>query len=352
LKKRIGIIGLGNIGCEHIKGFLRMRDEVEIVAVCDIDLEIAKACAEEFGIKCVCADAEELFAMDEIGAVVVAVPNRFHASLAIAAMDTGKHVLLEKPMGINLADARVIYDRQQSSGLIVMICHQMRWMWWAQAMRKRIAAGDLGHIYHAKAGWRRRKGIPGWGTWFTQMAESGGGPLVDIAVHMLDISLHLMGNPKPLSVSGVTASVFGKERRGIGTWGKPDWAGHFDVEDFASAFVRLEGNRTLSLDVSWAAHVDRPKDYVELLGVDGGLNYYGGELKFLTERDGEVIDEIRTDGNADERVAMNREFLAAIDGGQPPECDAYSGLVTCSVLDAIYRSAKSGSEIVLNNETL
>ena len=141
-----------------------------------------------------------------------------------------------------------------------------------------------------------------------------GGALIDIGVHMLDVTLHLLGNPKPVSVSGVTAAMFGPQRKGIGAWGTPNWDGRFDVEDFASAFVRLEGGSTLSLDVSWAAHVDQSAEYVDLLGDEAGLCYWGGEnatLKFLTEREDEMVDEVIELPQRHERLEMTREFLSA-----------------------------------------
>jgi predicted dehydrogenase len=267
--------------------------------------------------------------------------------VAIAALAAGKHLLLEKPMGATLADALAIYEKQRTSGKTVMLCHQMRWTWWAQAMKQRCESGALGQVYHARTGWMRRKGIPGWGTWFTQKSISGGGPLIDLGVHMLDVTLYLLDNPIPVSVSGVTQAMFGPQRRGIGKWGTPDWDGKFDVEDFASAFIRLEDGRTLSLDVSWAAHVDRPAEYVDLLGEEAGLSYYGGGLKFLTEREGELLDEVIESPGTNERLEMSREFIAAARAGRQASCDAFSGLVNNAILDAIYRSSDCGAEVAI-----
>ena len=117
----------------------------------------------------------------------------------------------------------------------------------------------------------RRKGIPGWGTWFTQMGKSGGGPLIDLGVHMLDLSLYLMGNPKPVSVYGATYAEFGPRKKGIGSWGAPNWDGQYDVEDLATALVKFDNGATLSLDVSWAALIETDNQpYVQLLGSEGG----------------------------------------------------------------------------------
>lgn len=347
---RIGFIGGGNIGRAHMEAFAGLRDdggEVELGAVADVHRAAAQECAQKFAIERIHASADGLIADDSIDAVVIAVPNCWHAPLSIAALGAGKHLMLEKPMGATLAEAEAIYAKQQETGRVVMLCHQMRWTWWAQAMKQRVDAGELGRVYHARTGWMRRKGIPGWGTWFTQKAISGGGPLIDIGVHMLDLTLHLLGNPVPTTVSGVTAAMFGPGKRGIGKWGTPDWDGHFDVEDFASAFVRLADGSTLSLDVSWAAHIDRPAEYIDLLGADAGLSYYGGGLKFLTECEDELVDEVIAPPATDERLEMTREFLHSVRSGTQPACDAFSGLVNNAVLDAIYRSSEAGAEVAV-----
>ena len=347
---KIGFIGAGNIGRTHIEAFAALRDageDVDLFAVADSNRAAATACAEEFGIAEPQLDAMGLIRDRRVDALVLAVPNAWHAPLAMAALRAGKHLLLEKPMGANLADAQSIFQAQQETARVVMLCHQMRWTWWAQAMRRRVEGGELGEVYHARTGWLRRQGIPGWGTWFTRKESSGGGPLIDLGVHMLDLTLHLLGNPVPVSVTGVTAAKFGPRRRGIGKWGTPDWEGEFDVEDFASALVRLGDGRVLNLDVSWAAHVDRPGEYIELLGADAGLSYHSGGLKFLTEREGELFDETIEEPATHERLEMTREFLECARSGSQPACGAFSGLVNNAVLDAIYRSSAGAAEVAI-----
>jgi predicted dehydrogenase len=347
---KIGVIGVGNIGREHIAAFQEVPG-ADVVAVADAQQGAAAKAAKEFGVPQSFESGVELIACDDVEAVVVAVPNRFHESLAIASIGADKHVLLEKPMAIDAAGARSIYRAAKDSGLVVMLGHQYRRTWWAEAMRERIKAGDLGDLYHAKCGWLRRKGIPGWGTWFTRKGESGGGPLIDIGVHMLDITFEMLGSPKPVSVAGATFAAFGPKKKGIGEWGTPDWAGEYDVEDLATAMVRCDGGKVVSLDVSWAAHVDRNEVYFELLGDEGGLVYRGGKLTFLTERDGEIVDEeiAMPEGAGEEkdpgRAGMTAEFLRCVKSGDTPRASAWSGLVNSLVLDAIYRSAEEGMEV-------
>ncbi len=195
-------------------------------------------------------------------------------------------------MGINANAAKQILKASRASDKVVMIGHQMRWESIPMQIKEQVERGELGRIYTAKAGWIRRKGIPGWGTWFTQMDQSGGGPLIDIGVHMLDLALYLMGNPKPVSVYGATYAEFGPRRKGIGTWGKPNWNGTYDVEDLATALIQMEDGSTLTLEVSWAVHMDTDNTpFVHLMGTEGGASYRGANGKLLTEK----FD--RADGN-------------------------------------------------------
>lgn len=219
-------------------------------------MPLAHERAAQYGIPAVAGSPEELIMRDDVDAVIIAVPNHGHAPLAIYALEMGKHALIEKPMGLNAVAAKEIVRAQKRTGRSVMVAHQMRWEWLSLQVRQQIERGELGRIYTAKTGWYRRKGIPGWGTWFTQQSLSGGGPLIDIGVHMLDLAFFLMGEPKPVSVYGAAYAEFGPRKKGIGTWGKPDWNGIFDAEDLATALIKMEDGSTLTLEVSWAVHMD------------------------------------------------------------------------------------------------
>ena len=218
-------------------------------------------------------------------------------------------------------------------------------------VKQQAEKGALGHIYHAKAGWVRRKGIPGWGTWFTQMDKSGGGPLIDLGVHMLDLSLYLMGNPKPVSVYGATYAEFGPRKKGIGSWGAPNWNGHYDVEDLATALIKMDNGATLSLDVSWAALVDTDNQpYVQLLGSEGGASIRGAKGKLMAEMfDREADVELSIpDRDEGSRVRMAKHFLACIRDGAAPITSVMTGYTNNLILDAIYRSSQTGREVQLN----
>ncbi|WP_409345073.1 Gfo/Idh/MocA family protein [Paenibacillus sp. MBLB4367] len=350
-KIRIGIIGAGNIANVHINDYLKLQDECEITAITDVALPLAEQRAKEYGIPNVYRTAEELIGSDEVDAVIVAVPNKFHAPLAVAAMEAGKHVLLEKPMGLNAADAKQIVRVQQKTGRIVMVGHQRRFEYLAMQIKEQVVRGELGRIYTAKTGWYRRKGIPGWGTWFTQMAVSGGGPLIDIGVHMLDLALHLMGNPKPVAVYGATYAEFGPQRKGIGNWGTPNWDGVYDVEDLATALIRMEDGSTLTLEVSWAVHMNTDSTpFIHLMGSEGGAYLAGDNGKYLTEKFDKAMEvELATPANDEgSRRRMCKHFLECIRTGQEPLTSVMTGLANNLILDAIYESSRTGGEVKLD----
>ncbi|MBD2847349.1 Gfo/Idh/MocA family oxidoreductase [Paenibacillus sp. IB182496] len=350
-KIKIGILGAGNIGNVHIQNFRQLEESCQITTITDAYLPLAEARAAEYGIPKVYDTPEALIESTDVDAVIIGVPNQFHAKYAIAALEAGKHVLLEKPMGLNADDARRIYAASQKSDKTLMVAHQMRFDSVSMQIKEQVERGELGRIYTAKTGWFRRKGIPGWGTWFTQMNQSGGGPLIDIGVHMVDLALYLMGNPKPVSVYGATYAEFGPKRQGIGSWGKPNWDGQFDVEDLATAMIKMEDGSTLTLEVSWAVHMDTDNTpFIHLMGTDGGANYRGNTGKLLMEKFNRPLEAPLAVPDNDEgaRLRLSRHFLDCLHTGKAPISSALTGLTNNLILDAIYESSRTGNEVKLN----
>lgn len=349
---KVGMIGAGGIGRVHMETFAK-TEGAEIVAVTDVNREAAEKAAKDYGIARVHDSAEKLIEDPDLDAVIIGVPNKWHAPLAVKALQANKHVLLEKPMAIDLNDAKKIRDAALKSDRVLMISHQMRWEGPAMAVKEKVEQGELGNIYHAKTVWFRRKGIPGWGSWFTQKQMSGGGPLIDIGVHMLDLALYLMGNPKPVSVTGSTYAEFGPKKRGIGNWGTPNWDGVFDVEDIASAFIKMEDGSSLTLDVSWAVHMDTDSmPFIHLMGSEGGASIRGNKVKILKEIDNEAKDfelVVDTDDKA-ARVRLSQHFIDCIREGKKPISDVMSGYTNNLILEAIYESSRTGREVILNWE--
>jgi len=350
-KTKIGIIGAGNIGTVHLQQFTQLAERCEITALTDTYWPAAERKAKEYGVPHVPRLPEELIHRDDVDAVIIAVPNQFHAPLALEAIRAGKHVLLEKPMGLNAEAARSIYAAAERSQQVVMVAHQMRFESIPMQIKNIVERGELGQIYTAKTGWYRRKGIPGWGTWFTRMEQSGGGPLIDIGVHMLDLALYLMGNPKPVAVFGSTYAEFGPKRRGIGTWGRPDWNGVYDVEDLATALIKMEDGSSLTLEVSWAVHMDTDNmPFIHLMGTEGGASCKGSEGKLLYEKFDRPLETLldKPEQDEGERQRLSRHFLDCVQLGQTPISSALTGLTNNLVLDAIYESSRTGHEVQLN----
>ena len=347
---RMGVVGAGFIGKVHLGQFGSVEG-VTLEGIYDPLEGAAAAAAREYGVNKVYESDTQLIESSEIDAVVLAVPNKLHAPLAVKALEAGKHVLLEKPMALSGTLAADIVRAQKKAGTVLMIAHQQRWEDLSLKIKAQADAGEFGRIYNAKTAMWRTCGIPGWGSWFTRMAESGGGPLIDIGVHAVDLAMYLMGNPKPVSVFGSTYAEFGPDKRGIGSWGTPQWDGVFDVEDLATAMIKMEDGSTLTLEVSWAANTDPSNgQLLHLMGTEGGVSMYPGRAMFIHQKFGQTCTtEIKPNPKAaNARDLLSRHFVECISTGTQPISDGLSGLKNNMILDAIYASAKSGDVVKLD----
>lgn len=345
---KVGVVGVG-IGRVHLHGYGLLKD-VKVQAICDIDEERGKAAAQEFKVDKFYNDSALLFADPDIDAVSIAVPNDVHAPLAIAAVKAGKHVICEKPIANTLANAQLIADaarEAEAAGKVFMLGMNNRYRGDTQVLRKFIDAGSLGEIYHAKCGWIRRSGIPGFGGWFTTKKRSGGGPMIDIGVHVLDLTMYLMGNPIPVSATGVAHSKFG--HRGLGT---SNWAVHpgvesktFDVEDFAAGFVKFSNGATLAIEASWASHIKEDSFYSSVLGTEGGADLE--PLTIYRTEQGVSVDLKPKFPSINGHEAEIKHFVECIKSGSTPISTAEQGLHVLQILDAIYRSSETGREALI-----
>lgn len=348
---RLGYIGAGNI----IRGHLRSTKELglEPVGVYDIVPSIGETVAREFGVGKVCYSLEELLAIKDIDAVVVGTPNKFHAEQAVAALQAGKHVLLEKPMAMNAAECDRIIAARNKTGKIVQIGMAQRFRGSSQTLKKLVQSGACGDIYAGQSYWYRRRGIPGFGSWFTLKEFSGGGGLIDIGVHMLDLAMYLMGFPKPVAVSGATYNVWKDLDSYLYTsmWAKPVPGGKKDVDDFASAMIRFDQGQTLQLSVSWAMHIGNmdPEMGVRLMGDKGGVELKGMDNPVLySEQAGHITDVKLQYKNVTPMVEEMRHFVECIADNRQPIATPEQGRAVQSVLDAIYRSSAEGREVRLD----
>src|SRR5574340_709446 len=215
-KVRIGVIGAGAIGPAHFRSYQQVAN-CELVAVADVDEGRAKEAAAKFAIPNVFTDYRQMLKGDLVDAVSVCTPNESHAPQSIASLKAGKHVLCEKPLAMNGAQARKMVEAAKQAGKVLMTAQCMRYSGAAQSAKKMIDSGRMGDLYFGKAMLLRRSGIPKG--WFQDLEQAGGGPLLDIGVHCLDLMWYLMGRPHPVSAFGVTFDYLGKSGQGMGGWG-------------------------------------------------------------------------------------------------------------------------------------
>ncbi len=350
---KLGIIGAGAIGRVHAQSAKKVG--VDVFGVADVNGAAAKSFAEAEGLKNHFDSPSKLLASPEVTAVVIGVPNKFHAPLAVEALNAGKDVLLEKPMAMSVAECQQINDAVKKSGKILQMGFVHRYSQVGLAAKQIIDAGRVGKIYHAKAAMYRRRGIPGLGGWFTTKAMSGGGPLIDIGVHVIDLAMHLMNFPKVTRVSGKVYANFGPRMKNYlheSMWaGPPKFDGICDVEDSAHALVRFEGGATLEINVTWAGNIpdNTATDGILFLGDKGGLGFkFGGnEVKLATEEDGFNVDISPKLKAADAWEGEYRAFVKSVTDRTTPEACGVKGQVVQSIIQAIYESSEKDREVEL-----
>ena len=352
-KLRVGIIGCG-VGLAHARGYARLPN-VEIVALADVSLERCQRITREIPVPDLYSSYEELLQREDIDAVSIALPNYLHAPATLAALESGKHVLVEKPLAMTVAEGEAMVATAARTRRKLMICFNYRFRGDSQAIRRYAEGGGLGEVYFARAGWLRQTGIPGLGSWFTNKALSGGGPLIDLGVHVLDLALWLMGAPEPTAVSGMTYAKFGP--RGRGGWGGTRFTvgeAGYTVEDMATGYVRFANGATLALEVSWASFTSHRDDYyVHLFGSEGGaelnVRQYGfaDNVRLYGEAAGaytEMIPRYNEGGGHETAVA---EFVRCIEEDTQPVPGGEDGLRVLRIIQALYQSAAAGREVIL-----
>src|SRR5579871_1388831 len=271
-KLKVGMIGLGGIMKVHMPGWID-NSLTEVVAGCDIDEVPLKAWNEKYGIKNITTNSDDLFNDPSIDIIDICVPNNFHSPLAVKALKAGKNVICEKPLAPNPATIQAMIDARDESGKLLMTAQHFRFTDTAKAMKAEIETGALGEIYHAR-GWMLRRAAAPTRPGFILKEHATGGACIDIGVHILDLTLWFMGNPKPISVTGVSRTELAHKKGAFSIWGGaiPQ---EMDVEEFASAFVRFENGATLILEVSWLLHHDTPVEDMQmwLYGTEGGIQW-------------------------------------------------------------------------------
>lgn len=350
----VGVIGCG-IGKWHLEGY-DTEPRARVLAISGLE-DRCKELANEHNVPDVYTDYREMLARPDIQAVSIAVPNFLHVPIGLDAIAAGKHVLIEKPLARTTDEGEKLVRAAEDAGLVLGIVFNRRSRADMQVLKRAIDHGELGEIYHARAYWNRRAGIPGLGSWFTSKEGAGGGPLIDLGVHVLDMALWLMDEPTVLRASAATYAKLGPQ--GIGNWSGERFSvtaeKRYEVEDFATAFLRTDRGSTLYLEASWAEFSSRTDEFgVALLGSKGGAELYVkdyatvGTLKLFTYQDGVQMDtmphlplKVPSAGHGE----IINGFLDSIIDGVPMLPDGRKGLERTALIDAIYASAADGREV-------
>jgi predicted dehydrogenase len=349
----IGIIGFGGIAQGvHAPGYRKIADECEIVAVADIDPKrLDQARGEKWSIAAAYEDYRDLLALPEIDAVSVCTPNYIHMQPTIDAFAAGKHVLCEKPMAMNAGEAKRMITAARAADRKLQIGYNMRFGSGPQMLKRALDAGEFGDVYHARAQAIRRRGVPSWGV-FIEKDKQGGGPLIDIGVHITDMTLWLMGHPRPISASGTAVTKFGNREGVLGQWGAWD-PKKYTVEDFASAYIRFENGATLSLESSFIANIAKEEFSTHLFGTGAGayLNASSNDVTIFREEFGTLTDAKPgwlpnvASSHGEEIKVFVKAIREDLDVAALGACTGEQGLMVTQIMDAIYRSSELGREV-------
>ena len=339
---KMGVIGLG-MGRGHARGY-HSHPQADLVAICDPDEARLGEVQAELDVARTYTDAEAMFRAEDLDGVSIAVPNKFHAPLTIAALRRGLHVLCEKPMAMTVKEAERMNAAAQKAGRNLMINFSFRFTEASYALKRQVDANVVGDIYFGRSVWHRRRGMPRFGGWFGIKEFSGGGPLIDLGVHRLDLALWLMGYPDPVAVSGSTYN------RIAGPLAKREGKA-FDVEDLACGLVKFANGATLILEASWALNQqEREHMTTNLYGDRGGLvhrNVHGGydfTAEIFTDEGGDQYTR-KLDWRTGTTPSSYHEFVDSIIDERPPLATGEQGLKVMKILEGIYKSAESGREV-------
>ena len=351
-KLRIAMIGAGNIANTHIGAYAKIP-QAEVVAVCDIDAARLKITCDRHGIQNRYTDVAAMLAdKDKLGieAADVCVWNCNHASCAIAALNAGLHVICEKPMAYNTEQAIEMKAAAERAGKLLMIGFVMRFMDESKVAMDFVESGALGQVYYAKATYLRRHGCPGG--WFSDKSRSGGGPVIDLGVHVIDNARVMMGSPMPVSVYAATSSLLGNRKHlktGVG-WhplGASD-KDLCDVEDFGTALIRYDNGAVMLLETSYSLNGDGITKR-EVFGDKGGIRCDSQGIRLYSEMNGYMVNVTPDISNLKEGKdgfqAELEHFIDCVQNGTPCRATADDGIIVMKILDAIYESARTGHEV-------
>ena len=348
---KVGVIGVGGIAKTHMPGW-EASEHAEVVAGCDVNNAVLQAWGSTHNVNRLSTECGELLSDPDIDIVDICTPNMYHTPLVIAALDSGKHVICEKPLAPTPKEILRMIDARDRSGKLLMTAQHFRFSGISQLMKREIDTGLLGQVYHARSWMLRRAAFIPTAT-FMHKSQSGGGACIDIGVHILDLTMWLMGNPKPVTVSGVARADLGHKEGAFSLWrNDTPIPKNFDVEEFAAAFIRFDNGTTMILEVSWMLHHDTMGEDMQiwLYGTEAGCHWPHGEFLTTNYKTKQLYNQVikLTKDSLEPHALECVEFARAVSEGAPSPVPAEQSLQVMNILDGIYRSQLQGCEVRLN----
>jgi len=344
-KVRVGIVGTGGIGRRQVQTLVKMQD-VELVAGADVSEQALELFKQQFNVTRLFKDYNEMLKAVEMDAVTVCTPNCMHKDPTIAALKAGKDVMVEKPMAMNAAEAQEMVDTAKRLGRKLVIGFQWRLMPSSQALKRCIDAGQIGDVMFCRVQALRRRGIPNWGV-FGRKELQGGGPLIDIGVHIMETGHYFMGKPKAVSASAGMWTYLGNKPSGVlSVW--PNWDHKtYTVEDLAVGFIRFANGACMSVESSFVAHIENDVFNVQIMGTKGGCTF--SPTKVYRDEAGLMVNvEPAFVGNWDSMDKKLEGWIAFVRGERQSECPGEDGLAVQKMLDGLYESAEKGREVSIS----
>jgi len=346
-KLKVGVIGVGGIAGAHFPGWKESPD-AEMFAFADISKAALDRVGDAQGVKVRYEKPEDLIANPEIDIVDVCTPNMYHKPLTVAALNAGKNVICEKPLAPTPADIKEMIKARDKSGKLLMTAQHFRFQGTSKALKAEIEGGALGKIYHARC-WMLRRAAAPTRPGFILKKHSGGGPCIDIGVHILDLTLWMMGNPKPVAVTGIARTELANQPGAFSIWGGAI-PKELDVEDFAAGFVRFQNGATLVIEVSWLLHHKTMGEDMQmwLYGDKGGAHWPSNEILTANNKTGQLLNtQLQMADKGAPHALECKAFAAAVAQGKPSPVPAEQSMDVMAILDGLYRSSKAGKEVAL-----
>lgn len=345
-KIRLGVVGCGGIfQWAHLPAIMSLKNEIEIVAVCDTKLERTSiAGIPETAKKYI--NYMDLIEDEDIDAISICTPNYYHSVIAVEALNNGKHVICEKPDAISVSEMQKIIDAEKRSGKIFMAVRNVRMYDANKYFKEIIEQGKCGKIYSGRCFYVRRRGIPEI-SMFTTKSLSGGGALVDVGIHALDLAIYLMGNPKAVAVSSCTYDYFCKSKSVNSNDRENLGKNIIDVEDSAIGFVRFDNGSCLQLEFCWAGNLEKEEFGVELRGTNRGIRFSSDDSKNVVwgEENGVLTDTKINAKRVSTHDKVYKNFIGTINGTEVPNYTTEQGMNIIKILEGFYKSAECGEEI-------